>query len=282
MLVFCVDNDILIRNMIDSSDEVRMDGGYINFDAVNPKKVLVDELRKQPEIDYTTYSELIYKLVSSLIDFYESKYSIEGMKNIVMMHKYEISKEIYSQMMDHFVKNEGLVKEEVYIDRRINLQSNYTYNSKKYIYDSFDSERDGKITSVLFDGIKKGVFNSAKFDSLPELLLAKQLEREECVISWLRPAPNEFNITYNGGKRYEPDFVVETNNYIYLVEVKADNQLDDVDVILKKERAVSYCHRVSKWASDNNLKEWRHLFIPASKIGENITFKYLSEKYLEK
>ena len=109
-------------------------------------------------------------------------------------------------------------------------------------------------------------------------MLAKQLERDEDVITWLRPAPSEFNITYNNGKKYEPDFVVEGKNYIYLIEVKADKK----DVLLKKERAISYCNLVSKWASDKGYKEWRHLFIPASKIGENITFKYLSEKYLEK
>ena len=198
-----------------------------------------------------------------------------------MMYKHEISKEIYSQMLDHFVRNEGLISEEVFTDRKINLQSNYTYNTKKYISDSFDSERDGKITSILFDNIQKGVFSSAKFDSLPELLLAKQLERDEDVITWLRPAPNEFNITYNNGKRYEPDFVVETKNYIYLVEVKADNQLDEKDVLLKKERAISYCKLVSQWASDKDMKEWKHLFIPASKIGANITFKYLAEKFIE-
>lgn len=277
-----IDNDILIRNMLDTFDEEKIEGGYINFEAINPKKTIVDELRKKPEIDYDKYSDLIFKLVTSLTEYYENKYSTEGMKNIVMMYKIEIAKEIYSQMLDHFVRNEGLITEEVFEDRKINLQSNYTYNIKKYISDSFDSERDGKITSVLFDGITKGVFSTAKFDSVPELLLAKQLERDDDVITWLRPAPNEFNITYNNGKRYEPDFVVETKNYIYLIEVKADNQLDDQDVLLKKERAISYCELVSKWASDKNMKEWRHLFIPASKIGANITFRYLSENYLEK
>lgn len=275
-----IDNEILIRNMLDTFDEEKIDGGFINFEVINPKKTLVEELRNKPEIDYEKYSELLYKLITSLVEYYEQKYTTEGMKNIVMMYKYEISKEIYSQMLNHFVRNEGLLTEEVFVDKIVNLQSNYTYNTKKYISESFDSERDGKITSILFDNIKKGVFSSAKFDSLPELLLAKQLERDEDVITWLRPAPNEFNITYNNGKRYEPDFVVETKSYIYLIEVKADNQLDEKDVLLKKERAVSYCKLVSQWASDKDMKEWRHLFIPASKISESTTFKYLSDHYI--
>ena len=277
-----INNDLLIKSMLDSSDEEIIDGGYINFDIINPKKTIVEELRKKPEIDYEKYSELLYKLITSLIEFYEDKYSTEGMKNIVMMYKHEITKEIYSQMLDHFVRNEGLISEEVFTDRKINLQSNYTYSIKKYIYDSFDSERDGKITSVLFDGIKKGVFSSAKFDSFPELLLAKRLEMDDDVVTWLRPAPSEFNITYNNGKKYEPDFVVETKDYIYLIEVKADNQLDEKDVLLKKERAISYCKLVSQWAHDKDMKEWRHLFIPASRIGANNTFKYFIDNFIAK
>ena len=277
-----IDNEILIRNMLDTKDEERIDGGFINFDAVNPKKIIVDELRKKSEIDYNKYSSLIINLVSSLTDYFEDKYSTDGMKNIVMMYKIEISEEIYSQMLDHFVRKEGLLTEEVFTGKKVNLQSNYSYNIIKNIFDSYDSTRDGRITSILFDGICKGVFSSAKFDSYPELLLAKQLERDDDVITWLRPAPNEFNITYNNGKKYEPDFVVEGKNYIYLIEVKGDNQLDEKDVLLKKERAISYCDLVSKWANDKGYKEWRYLFIPASKIGENITFKYLAEKYIEK
>lgn len=275
-----VDNDILIRNMLDTFDEIKVDGGYINFDAMNPKKVIIEELRKKPEIDYNLYSELLFKLISSLTDFFESKYSVEGMKNIVMMYKYEISSEIYNQMLKHFVRNEGIIKEEVFEDKKINYQSNYSFSIKKDIFDKYNSDRDGKITSILFDGIKKGVFSSAKFDSAPELLLAKQLERDDDVITWLRPSPNEFNLTYNNGKRYEPDFVVETNNYVYLIEVKADNLLDDQDVTSKKERAISYCKLVSQWANGKNMKEWKHLFIPASKITESSTFKFLSEKFV--
>ena len=73
---------------------------------------------------------------------------------------------------------------------------------------------------MLFDGIKVGVFSTAKFDSMPELILARLLEREtDYIKTWLRPSPNEFNITYNNGKRYEPDFVVETKSNVFLIEV---------------------------------------------------------------
>ena len=198
-----------------------------------------------------------------------------------MMYKIEISNEIYSQMLKHFVRNEGLIKEEVFTDRKTNIPSNYNYSIIKNIFDKYDSKRDGKITSVLFDGIKVGVFSTAKFDSMPELILARLLEREtDYIKTWLRPSQNEFNITYNNGKRYEPDFVVETKSNVFLVEVKADKDLEDSDVVAKKERAISYCKLVSKWAGNNGLKKWDYVLIPSSKISENSTFKHLCEQFI--
>lgn len=275
------DNEILIRNLIDASDQQILNGGYINFDAVNPNKTLVDELRKKAEINYEENSELLFKLINSLTTYLSDKYGIEAMKNVVMMYKIELVNEIYSQMLKHFVRNEGIIKEEVFTDRKTNIQSNYTYSIIKNIFEKYDSERDGKITSILFDGIKIGVFSSAKFDSVPELVLARLLERENNFIkTWLRPSPNEFNITYNNGKKYEPDFVVETKSNVFIVEVKADKDLDDADVLAKKERAISYCKLVSSWEGNNGMKKWNYVLIPASKITENSTFKHLCEQFM--
>lgn len=277
-----IENELLIKNLTDFSDIERLQSGYINFDAYNPKKVILEELRKKAEINYEKDSELLFKLITQVTDKYQSLYEEDGMKNIIMMHKKEISLEIYNQMMEHFVRNEGLIHESVIDFNRHNLKSNYTYNIKKSIFDKFDSERDGRITSILFDGIKRGVFKSAKFDSEPELIFAQILESESnLVYSWLRPSRDEFEfLTYNNGRRYEPDFVVETVDMTYLVEIKADNQLEDIDVLAKKERAISYCKIVSEWAKSSKNKEWRHLFIPASKIKESTTLNYLINNYI--
>lgn len=277
-----IDNDILIRSLTDSSDQEIIKGGYINFDASNPQKTIVEILRMKSEIDYEKNNELLFKLINQVTNHFEKQYENEGMKNIVMMYKREIATEIYNQMLKHFVRNEGIIKEEVFVDRKNNLISNYNYNTMKDIFESYNSERDGRITSILFDGIKNGVFSSCKFDSEPELMLARQLEREQDFVkTWLRPNPNEFNITYNNGHKYEPDFVVETNSKIYLVEVKADNKLEDEDVVAKEERAISYCETVSKWAEDTNNKTWSYVLIPASKITESSTFKHLVEIYIK-
>ena len=117
------------------------------------------------------------------------------------------------------------------------------------MYEEFTED----IRSVLFTGIKKGVFTTAKFDSKEgELTLARVLESDDDVLNWLRPHPREFNITYNCGHIYEPDFVVETEQIIYLVEVKGEDKLNDPDVIAKKKGGIQYCEAASRWGLSLN------------------------------
>ncbi|MFR2533965.1 MAG: DEAD/DEAH box helicase [Clostridia bacterium] len=278
-----IDNKLLLQNLIDASEIEMLDGGYINFDAVSPEKTILSELRKKSEIDYEKTSDLLFKLIKQLVSKFEKEFDNEQVKNIVMMYKREIANEIYSQMLKHFVRNEGIIKEEVFAEKPINYQSNYSYNIKKNLFDNYNSDIDGRIKSILFDGIKRGVFDTAKFDSVPELQLAKILERENNFVEkWLRPSPIDFNITYNEGRNYEPDFVVETEKIIYLVEVKGDDKLNEPDVLAKRKKSVEYCALVSKWAEETGNKKWVHVFIPASKVSSRSTFKYLSEYFAVK
>lgn len=107
-----------------------------------------------------------------------------------------------------------------------------------------------------------------------KLSFARIIERDDDVLNWLRLSSKEFNITYNHGKNYEPDFVVETENTIYLVEVKVEKDLNDPDVIAKKKRGILYCETVTHWSEANGYKPWMYLFIPANHIYLNSTFNY--------
>ena len=95
----------------------------------------------------------------------------------------------------------------------------------------------------------------------------------------LRPHPKEFNIYYNHGRRYEPDFVVETLQKNYLVEVKGKDKLKEPEVIAKKERGVQCCETASRGAKANGFKEWQYLFIPAGQIYSNSTFHALANQF---
>lgn len=272
-----IENEMLIQNLDDMSDKERIKGDVIDFEGYNPKKEILSQLRMKSEIDYEKCSALLFKLITQLCDHYQDLYGNNGMQNIVMMYKRDIANQIYDQMMQHFYCENGMLVEEVIGTRDYNLTQHYNFVERMSLY----AQYMGNIKSILFDGIRKGVFSSAKFDSYPELLLARVMEGDKDVKNWLRPAKQEFNITYNHGHPYEPDFVVETEGMIYLVEVKGEDKINQPDVIAKKNRAIKYCEVVSRWGKANGYKEWQYLFIPSKQIQESSSFEQLAKRFGE-
>ena len=270
------DPNLIIQNLINGEDRRYIKANVIDFEAIKPMRVLLDELCKKPEIDYEKFSGLILRLIRECCEHYETLHGFNGLCNIIIMNKYEITNKIYRQMLQHAHHKNGFLREEVFGNRDHNLRPKYNYKQEVNLYESFT----GNINSVLFTGIKKGVFNKAKFDSYQgELALARLLERDGDVKNWLRPAPSEFNITYGSGKRYEPDFVIETERVIYLTEVKGEDRINNPDVIAKKERGIKFCEAASRWGRANGFKDWQYLFIPAGEIMPNTSFGQLAHKF---
>lgn len=58
---------------------------------------------------------------------------------------------------------------------------------------------------------------------------------------WFKPAKRQFQIFYKQGAdhlEYQPDFVSEAKDAIYMLEPKAGNQMTDPVVLAKKEAAI--------------------------------------------
>ncbi len=278
-----IENDLIIQNLKDMKDIeiINNENKYISFSDFNSRKELITELRKKPEIDYENYSELLFKLIDQVLNHYRNKYNENEVKNIIFMNKIDIVNKIYNQILqdNHFYVHQGMFEEEVIDVKRKNIQPVYKYSNVKKLYE--DPEKH-KLKETLFINIEKGVFSQAKFDSEPELKFARIIERDKEVKNWLRPSTNELNIYYNRSKRYEPDFIVETEDCIYLIEVKGEDKINNADVISKKERGIEYCKIASKFSKANNYKKWEYLFIPAEKIQNNSSFKMLKENFIEK
>lgn len=274
-----INNELLIQNLEDLSDLKRIDGDRIDFEGYNPKKSILEIIRTKPEIDYEKCSSLLFKLISQLVEHYENKYDSKMMQNIIMMNKKDIASKIYSQMMqdNHFYCENSLIQYSVMDVKSSNIVQTYTWDKKLNLYEKYD----GNIKSILFDGITKGVFDTAKFDSYPELLLARILEKDASVKNWLRPAQKEFNITYNRGRYYVPDFVVETDDCFFIVEVKGEDKINDADVIAKSKKAIKFCEVASDWSKENLRKEWKYLFIPSKEIMPSSSFKNLVDRFIQ-
>lgn len=274
-----IENEILIKNMLNSLDEVIiLRNGVIDFNTVSPEKYLVDEIREIGEIDYEKCPELIQKIVTQFLSFYRGKYTEEKVRNICIMYKMDIVNKIKEQLIQHLaVKYVGLVETACGIETLIrNYAIDYSGGIK-----NINEEPDTNISSIAYEGAKKSVTQQFKFDSNPERLFAIACENSPEVIRWLRPAPKQFNITYNRGKRYEPDFVVETKDMYYLVEVKDKRRLNEPEVQAKKDRALQYCKIASEYNKANGHKEFRYLFIPHDEISSNSSFNNLVQRFIK-
>ena len=136
------------------------------------------------------------------------------------MYRKDIIEKFKTQLLKNLaVSYTGIVEVVQGIETVVNNYVLDISNGVKNIHEA--PEKGQNISSIVYTGGLKSVTTPYKFDSDPERKFAISCDNSPEVMQWLRPASNQFNITYNRGKRYEPDFVVETKEMYYLVEVKA-------------------------------------------------------------
>ena len=274
-----IPNDILLKNLVAAGDVEVVKGKGLDFDALNPMRVLVDEISKRPEVDYDACSDLLYDLISSLFDYFSKKFTSDEIKNIVMCNKRSIADKIYEQMKKHFVCSEPTLVEEISGTSLYIYEPSYLRKAGEEPVSIYTNTPDGDVPKLLYNGFRKALHPMYKFDSAPEKRFAIVCEQSPEVIKWLRPAPKQFNLYYGNSQRYEPDFVVETENTMYLVEIKGEDKLNDETKLMKKQRAVRYCEVASVYCSAHNLKEWKYLYIPSQQVQTNTSFAMLAQRF---
>jgi type III restriction enzyme len=115
-----------------------------------------------------------------------------------------------------------------------------------------------------------------KFDSSTEQDFAYVLENDPKVLKWLRPVTNQFNIYWgNGAHKYEPDFIVETSETIYMVETKSSSNMNDADVLSKKASAEEYCKYATEYNKEHGGKNWQYVIVPHDAVKRTSSFDFL-------
>ena len=276
---FPIPNDILLKNLVESGDVEVVKGKGLDFNALNPMKTIVEEISKRPEVDYDACCDLLYDLITTLFDAFAKKFTSDEIKNIVMCNKRSIADKIYDQMKKHFKCSEPNIVEEISGVSMYIYEPSYMRKIGEEPISVYTTIPDGDVPKCLFNGFKKALHPIYKFDSAPEKRFAIVCEQSEEVIKWLRPAAKQFNLFYGNGQRYEPDFVVETSDTMYLVEIKGEDKLNDENNLQKKQRAVRYCQVASVYASGHGLKQWKHLYIPSQQVQTNSSFAMLAQRF---
>ena len=243
----------------------------------DPSSQIVSALLDYDEIDYDENAELIYHLTEQALDAIKRQSKEEAdISKIVYQFKKGIAKIIYDQMMDHFiVRSLGYTKPKVLPFTGI-VQQHLTEVLGYGRMDFRDPIQPKFVTKFIYTGFLKSYYTECKFDSKTELDFANVLEADPKVTRWLRPASSQFNIYWsNGSRRYEPDFVVETDKVIYMVETKAAKDVTADDVQAKKKAAETYCENASEYTKANGGKPWKYVLLAHDKVDRTSSFDYL-------
>jgi type III restriction enzyme len=118
----------------------------------------------------------------------------------------------------------------------------------------------------VFGGFRKCSYTLQKFDSDPERRFAVLIESEPSVQKWIKPGRGQFQIEYKSGENYEPDFVVETRDRMFICEIKAQNEQSDPIVLAKAQAAVNWCNAASQHAAESKGKPWSYLLITDDRL----------------
>ena len=272
-------NEIVRMGLKDNKVEVltAISSGY--FD--NPVKEIVAQLMNYEDVDYDENAELLFHLANQAVETI-SKRTEEGsdVANKVHQFKSAIANRIYEQMKEHFtLEKEGYTSSKVLpfvelLPQHLTEETAYGYLDFRHV---FKDNQKSLVKKYIFRGFLKSYYLTYKFDSSTELDFANLLENDKKVIRWLRPVPNQFRIYWgNGAHQYEPDFVVETADKIYMIETKAEKDKNDDSVIEKKKVAVEYCSIVSQVTS----KPWQYVLISHNAVGRTLQFEYVVSQFI--
>ena len=242
-----------------------------------PINVIVNALIDYDDIDYDENSELLYHLAGQALEAISANLEDKDtLAKVIHDFKKAIASSIYDQMKRHFVmQSTGYVKPKVLPFTGIvpqNVKEIEGYGRTNYQTVIAPSH----LRKFIFTGYLKSYYVEYKFDSKTEHDFSFVLENDKKVLRWLRPAREQFSIYWsNGSKRYEPDFIVETTDTIYMVETKAATNVSTDEVQQKKAAAEEYCRHASEFTAENGGKPWRYILLPHDVVDRTASFEYL-------
>ena len=230
------------------------------------------------DIDYEKHADLLYGLATQTVTHFKGYLSEEEAGKVLWRHQKEIAAFIHAQMQEHYWEDEEVEYEVVINKGFTELKSSaYTAAANEGPLDFKVSPKDkSNMAKYLFGGFTRCLYPVQKFDAEGERILAVILDRE--AEKWFKPAKGQFQIFYKLGAdhpEYQPDFVAETADAIYMLEPKARNKMDDPDVQAKKDAAEKWCKNATDYAAKHGGKPWHYRLIPHDTIAENMSVDML-------
>lgn len=232
---------------------------------------IVRHLIDRPEVDYDAHADLLFKLAGQMVAHLGGYLpDADAIENVALTRGKQLADVIFEQMRQHLRRTPVDYQTRVVRSFRMLKAMPVTMTADRANPLTRPADPLSATPSYVFNDLKKCPYPQTKFSSDPERRLAALMDsdREPNVMRWLKPGRGQFEIEYEPGRRYEPDFVVETTDGMFIIEVKAANQLED-NTVKAKARATQ---RWVELANEFTEKKWRYAIIPDSDIRESSTF----------
>jgi type III restriction enzyme len=275
-----VDEDLWIQHLRTGQRDV-LSLGQGSLQEARLEDTIVSGLVDFDDVAYDQHADLLYDLARQTVEHFRSYLPEEEIGKVLRVYQKPIANLIHVQMQSHFW--EDAAGYDVRISRGFTelRPSAYTAARDEAPLDFHESPADrSNMARYLFGGFQRCLYAVQKFQSDAERRLAVILERD--TLKWFKPARGQFQIFYKSGAdhlEYQPDFVAETDDAIYMLEPKARNELDSQDVLAKQAAAVTWCQHASTHALSYGGKPWQYVLIPHDVIADNMTLEGLAGQY---
>jgi len=233
------------------------------------------------DISYDEHADLLYDLAEQTVNHFRNYLSEDEARRVLRSYQRDIARFIHAQMQQHYW--EDAADYEVKISKGFTelKPSAYTHAVRESPISYTVAPQDkSNMAKYLFDGFTRCLYPVQKFASDAERKIAVILERDS--IKWFKPAKGQFQLFYRqegDHLEYQPDFVAETVDAIYMLEPKATNQMDDPSVLAKRDVAITWCAHATAHAANYGGKPWHYVLIPHDVTAENMTLVGLAKRY---
>ncbi|MEI6071215.1 MAG: DEAD/DEAH box helicase family protein [Verrucomicrobiae bacterium] len=276
-----VERDILIQHLRTHQQEMLTSSGSGPAE-VRMEDGLVRTLIDFDDISYDHHADLLYELTGQLVNHLRGYLKDESeLTNVLQYYQRQLADFIHAQMQaHHWEKASGY---DVVVSKGFTSLKPLAFTAPadeaihNFRYPVADKT---KIALMIFGGFSRCLYPVQKFQSDTERVLSVILDRE--ATKWFKPGRGQFQIFYKWGadqREYQPDFIAETADAIFMLEPKMRKEMEDGEVVAKKDSAVRWCRHASDHAVQNGGKPWKYLLIPHDAIAENMSIKGLAAQF---
>jgi type III restriction enzyme len=230
---------------------------------------IVRHLVSQDAVDYDEHADLLYKLAGQVVARLQSYLADAAqVENVLVYWQRQLGEFVWTQMLEHVSITPTDYIGKITHGFDVLRPASFTLAAgemPRYFREPIFEKR--LVRQMVFKGFLKCCYPYQKFHSVDgEWRLAQILEDDAEVLKWMKPAPGQFRIEYEGGKNYEPDFVVETRDSCLLIEPKRADQVELDEVRSKARAAVRWCAYANQHSERHGGKRWAYLLVPDDAI----------------